>query len=132
MPGTRNCVPPARSADRGTPSPGGVDRFYAIVLARRVRNVAVWSIAFFVASVPVAMVSGGIGGEGADAAGAGAALAMLCWLVGFAAGLWSFVLAFRHWDALPSATRWLASLPLIVVLFLLALAMLATAIGVRA
>lgn len=89
-------------------------------LARRVRNVAIWSIAFFVAAVPVAILSGGL-----EDAGTGAALAMICWLFGFAAGVWSFVLAFRHWDALPHATRWLASLPLLVVLFLIAGTMLA-------
>lgn len=128
MPVSRSCAPPARSvADGDTPPPGGVDRFYAIVLARRVRNVAIWSIAFFVASVPVAIVIG-IGSDTAGEATAGTALATLCWLIGFAAGIWSFVLAFRHWDTLPLGTRWLASLPLLVVLFLLALTMLVTAV----
>ena len=108
-----------------------MDRFYAIALGRRVRNVAIWSIAFFVASVPVALVTG-IGSDAAGETSAGTALAMLCWLVGFAAGVWAFVLAFRHWDALPLGTRWLASLPLLVVLFLLALTMLVTAIRAAA
>jgi hypothetical protein len=104
-----------------------VDRILATARARRVRNVAIWSVAFFVASVPVALVSG-IGTDTAGEPSVGTALAILCWLVGFATCIWSFVLAFRHWDALPLGTRWLASLPLLVVLFLLALSMLVTAV----
>jgi hypothetical protein len=121
-------VPPARSlGDGATPPPGGIDRILANARARRVRNVAIWSIAFFVASVPVALVSG-IGTDGAGEATVGTALAVVCWLIGFATCIWSFALAFRHWDALPLGTRWLASLPLVVVLFLLALSMVVTAI----
>ncbi len=124
MPVSRSCGPPARSvADSKVPLPGGTGAGLTVRLARRVRNVAIWAIAFFVASVPVALVSGGPG-EGSG----GNLLAMLCWLAGFAAAVWAFVLAFRHWDELPLGTRWLASSPLLVVLFLIALSMLVTAI----
>jgi hypothetical protein len=102
------------------PPPGGTGAGPTTRLARRVRNVAIWAIAFFVASVPVVLVSGG-------AAGGGSLLAMLCWLAGFLAAVWAFVLAFRHWDELPLGTRWLASSPLLVVLFLIALSMLVVA-----
>jgi hypothetical protein len=119
-------VPRARSLrDDVTPPPGGVDRILANARARRVRNVAIWSIALFVASVPVALVSS-IGTDGAGEATVGTALAILCWLIGFGTCIWSFGLAFRHWEALPLGTRWLASLPLLVVLFLLALSMVVT------
>ena len=127
----RGCVVPGQ--EQGTyvlsrvtevPPPGGTGAGPAIRLARRVRNVAIWAIAFFGASVPVVLVSGGPG-EGSG----GNLLAMLCWLAGFAAALWAFVLAFRHWDELPLGTRWLASSPLLVVLFLIALSMLAVATG---
>ncbi len=128
MPVSRSCAPPARSVAEGdTPPPGGVDRFNTIVLARRVRNVASWSIACFFASVPVAVFTG-IRSDTAGEATAGTALAMLFWLVGLAASVWAFALAFRHWDRLPPGTRWLASLPLLVVLVLLALTMLMTAV----
>ena len=122
-------MPRARSLrDDTAPPPGGVEaRILANALARRVRNVAIWSIAFFIASVPVALVTG-IGTDSADTASVGTVLAILCWLVGFVTCVWSFVLAFRHWDALPLGTRWLAGSPLVMVLFLVALSMVVTAI----
>jgi hypothetical protein len=111
-------------ADGKVPPPGGTGAGPAPRLARRVRNVAIWSIAFFVASVPVVLVSGS-----GERAGAGNLLAMLCWLAGLAAAIWAFVLAFRHWYELPLGTRWMASSPLLVVLFLIALSMLLAATG---
>ncbi|MCW5749268.1 MAG: hypothetical protein KIT36_23965 [Alphaproteobacteria bacterium] len=89
--------------------------------ARRTRNVAVWSIAFFIAAVPAALIGG-------SAESAGALLALASWLLGVMASIWAFVLAFRHWETLPAATRWLACLPLLVVLFLMAAAVIVTAL----
>lgn len=91
--------------------------------ARRVRSIAVWSVALFVAAVPVAFVSASV--SNASEAQIGSLLALLFWLSGFVAAVWAFVVAFRHWDTLPLGTRWLASLPLLVVLTLIALVMVA-------
>ena len=115
-------------ADAGAPRDGASYRIERIILAKRARNVAVWAIAFFVAAVPVAIVGGGLERDAGGALGAGGVLAMLFWLLGVLAGGWSFVLGYRHWDDLPPGTRWLASLPLLVVLFLIAASLLAAAI----
>jgi hypothetical protein len=50
-------------------------------------------------------------------------------VAGLLASILSFALAFRHWDVLPLGTRWLASLPLLVIVFLTALSMLVVAVG---
>jgi hypothetical protein len=115
-------------AERGAPPTGASFRIERSALARRTRNIAVWAIALFIAAVPIAIIGGAVE-RGADgAAGVGPALAMLFWLLGVLAGAWAFILAFRHWHDLPSGIRWLASLPLIVVLFLIALAALVAVI----
>jgi hypothetical protein len=117
-------VRPARSAtDQDAPSSDGAFRVEAAWRARRVRNAAVWSIALFVAFVPAALLGGGAAGD-SDGAAAGRGLALLFGLTGFATGAWAFALAFRSWDMIPLGIRWLATLPLLVVLSLLALSML--------
>ncbi|TWT10171.1 MauE/DoxX family redox-associated membrane protein [Reyranella sp. CPCC 100927] len=112
-------------ADAGAPPSGGAFRGTTGGRARRVRNVAVWSVALFVASVPVAIISASLG-TGAEGQ-AGSALALLFWLCGFATAVWAFVLGFRHWDTLPLGTRWLACLPLLVVFLLIAASVLVVA-----
>jgi predicted small integral membrane protein len=115
-------------ADRGAPQTGASSRIDRSALARRTRNIAVWSIAFFVGAVPIAIIGGAPEREADGAPGIGGTLAMLFWLLGVLAGAWAFVLAFRHWNDLPPGIRWLASLPLLVVLFLVALSLLVTVI----
>ncbi|HEX2885514.1 hypothetical protein [Vineibacter terrae] len=110
-------------AEADAPPPGGASGGDTVRRARRVRSIAVWSVALFVAAVPVAFVSASLGN--ASEAQTGSLLALLFWLSGFVAAVWAFVVAFRHWDTLPLGTRWLASLPLLVVLTLIALVMLA-------
>jgi len=105
-------------AEAGAPPSGGASRSNAGVRARQVRNVAIWSVALFIAAVPVAIVSASLS-AGADGQ-AGSILALVFWLSGFGAAIWAFVLAFRHWETLPLGTRWLACLPLLVVLILIA------------
>lgn len=121
MPASTSCGLPASSvAEASAPPSGGAYRGNA--RTRQVRNVAVWSVALFVAAVPVAIVSASLS-AGADGM-AGNVLALVFWLCGFGTAIWAFVLAFRHWDALPSGTRWLACLPLLVVLILIAASVL--------
>ena len=115
--------------DAGAPSQGGAHRIGPVLVARRARNVAVWSIALFVAFVPVALLGGGMGDEASVQRLAGRALALVFGVAGFAVSVVSFVLAFRHWDILPPGTRWLASLPLLVIAFLVALSTLLAVIG---
>jgi hypothetical protein len=85
-----------------------------------VRNVAGWSIAMFIAFGPTIFLTGGADAAATGAVGVGRMLAMLFGLAGFATGVWAFALALRHWDVLPLSTRCLASLPLLVVLILIA------------
>ncbi|HKU98049.1 MAG TPA: hypothetical protein VJR58_22345 [Vineibacter sp.] len=114
-------------ADSGAPPSGGAYRGSANARTRQVRNVAVWSVALFVAAVPVAIVSASLS-AGADGQ-AGSILALVFWLSGLGAAIWAFVLAFRHWDTLPLGTRWLACLPLLVVLTLIAASALFVALA---
>jgi hypothetical protein len=95
-------------------------RIKAVLVARRVRNVAGWSIAMFIAFGPTIFLTGGADAAATGAVVAGRMLAMLFGLAGFATGVWAFALALRHWDVLPLGTRCLASLPLLVVLTLVA------------
>lgn len=115
-------MPQARSrAETGALPTGDAHRIKAVLLARHVRNVAAWSIAMFVAFGPTVFLTGGSDEAATGAVAVGRMLALLFGLAGFGIGLWAFVLAFRHWDTLPLGTRWLASLPLLAVLTLIAL-----------
>lgn len=117
-------MPPARSKSETSASPiGDAYRIRANLLSRHVRNVAVWSIAMFIAFGPTVFLTGGSEEAATGAVAVGRMLALLFGLAGFATGVWAFVLAFRHWNLLPLGIRWLASLPLLMVLFLVVLSM---------
>jgi hypothetical protein len=90
----------------------------------RIRNRAIWAVAFFAASVLPATVGMGI----ADIEGEGAVIAMP-----IAFGLWAFgaliavaaaLPTLRYWESLPSQTRLLGALPLLTVSFFLTAALI--------
>lgn len=92
---------------------------------RRVRGVAVWSLALFMASVPAAMFGSAIAGDSADVTMIGGLLGLAFWIVALAVGLWATFLAFRHWEALTVGVRWLALSPVAIVSVLMLLSVLA-------
>jgi hypothetical protein len=100
-----------------------MDLVAAAIATRRARNAAVWAVALFVAFVPAAFVGAGSDSD-ADAVQTARVMALAFGIAGLLVSILSFVLAFRHWYVLPVATRWLASLPLLVILILVAASML--------
>lgn len=97
--------------------------------SERIRNRAIWAVAFFAASVLPAIVGMGI----PDLKGEGVVVAMP-----IALGLWAFGTLFalaaglrtlRYWEGLPTQTRLLGSLPLLTVSFFLSAAIIAATFG---
>lgn len=91
---------------------------------RRIRNRAIWAVAWFTAAVPPALVGLGIATGTDDPANLAIVLAVLFWIAGFLSALWAAVPTLRHWDGLPNATRWLGSLPLLYVSLFLSFAVI--------
>jgi hypothetical protein len=88
---------------------------------QRIRNRAIWSVAFFAASVLPATVGMGI----SDLHGEGVAVAMPIalglWAIGAVLALVAALPTLRHWEGLSVQTRLLGALPLLTVsLFLTA------------
>ncbi len=88
---------------------------------QRIRNRAIWAVAFFTASVPPAFVALGIAEVTADQVNVALPLAFGFWAIGLLFALWAAFPTLRYWDGLPAPTRWLGALPLLSVsLFLTA------------
>jgi hypothetical protein len=83
--------------------------------SERIRNRAIWAVAFFAASVLPAIVGMGVG----DLQGEGIAVAMPIafglWVIGALFALAAALPTLRHWDGLPTQTRLLGALPLVTV-----------------
>ena len=83
--------------------------------SERIRNRAIWAVAFFAASVLPAIVGMGIGdlqGEGITVA---MPIAFGLWVIGALFALLAALPTLRHWDGLPTQTRLLGALPLVTV-----------------
>ena len=88
---------------------------------QRIRNRAIWAVAFFTASVPPAFLALGIAHVTSDQVNIAMPLAFGFWAIGLLFALWAAFPTLRYWDGLPTATRWLGALPLLSVsLFLTA------------
>ena len=93
-------APPAFTAPFGT--------------SQRIRNRAIWAVAFFTASVPPVFVAIGIAEVTADQVNV-ALLAFGFWAIGLLFALWAAFPTLRYWEALPQTTRWLGALPMLSV-----------------
>lgn len=96
---------------------------------RRIRNRAIWAVAWFTAAVPPALVGLGIATGTDDPANLAIVLAVLFWGAGFLCAVWAAVPTLRHWDGLPNATRWLGALPLLYVSLFLSFAVIVPLLG---
>jgi hypothetical protein len=92
--------------------------------SQRIRNRAIWAVAFFTASVLPAIVGMGI----ADLQGEGVTVAMpiafALWVIGALFALASALPTLRYWEGLPAQTRLLGALPLLTVSFFLTAALI--------
>jgi len=83
--------------------------------SQRIRNRAIWAVAFFTASVPPAFMALGIEEVTDDQINVALPLAFGFWILGFLFALWAAFPTLRYWDGLPPTTRWLGALPLLSV-----------------
>ena len=90
----------------------------------RIRNRAIWAVAFFAASILPAIVGMGI----PDVKGEGVAVAMPIafglWVVGALLSLAAALPTLRYWEGLPLQTRLLGALPLLTVSFFVTVALI--------
>jgi hypothetical protein len=91
---------------------------------QRIRNRAIWAVAFFAASVLPAIVGMGL----ADMEGEGGAIAMpiafALWAIGALIALFAAFPTLRYWEGLSTQTRLLGALPLLTVSFFLTAALI--------
>jgi len=91
---------------------------------QRIRNRAIWAVAFFAASVMPAIVGIGM----IDIEGEGGAVAMpiafALWAIGALFAVFTAFTTLRYWEALPTQTRLLGALPLLTVSFFLTAALI--------
>ena len=83
--------------------------------SERIRNRAIWAVAFFAASILPAVVGMGVGdlkGEGITVA---MPIALGLWAIGALFALAAALPTLRHWEGLPTQTRLLGALPLLTV-----------------
>lgn len=83
--------------------------------SERIRNRAIWAVAFFAASILPAIVGMGVGdlkGEGITVA---MPIALGLWAIGALFALAAALPTLRHWEGLPAQTRLLGALPLLTV-----------------
>ena len=89
--------------------------------SQRIRNRAIWAVAFFAAAVPPALVGMGVASARDDELAVGMPIALVLWALGALAALAAAVPTLRYWDGLPLQTRLLGALPMLTVsLFLTA------------
>ena len=93
--------------------------------SQRIRNRAIWAVAFFAASVLPAIVGMDVV-AGMDQKGVAVALpiALALWAIGALISLAAALPTLRYWEGLPSQTRMLGALPLLTVSFFLTAALI--------
>jgi hypothetical protein len=92
---------------------------------QRIRNRAIWAVAFFMSSVLPAIVGMGIPdlkGEGVTVA---MPIAFALWFFGALFALAAALPTLRYWEGLPLQTRLLGALPLLTVSLFLSAAIIA-------
>jgi hypothetical protein len=91
---------------------------------QRIRNRAIWAVAFFAASVLPAIVGMGIPdvqGEGVTIA---LPIAFALWLIGGLFAIAAGLTTLRYWEALPGQIKLLGALPLLTVSLFLSAAII--------
>ena len=97
--------------------------------SERIRNRAIWAVAFFAASILPAIVGMGI----PDVKGEGVAVAMPIafglWVIGALLAIAAALPTLRYWEGLPTQTRLLGALPLLTVSLFLSAAIIGVTFG---
>ena len=92
--------------------------------SRKIRNRAIWSVALFAASVVPAIIGVGIINTTVDQANIATPFAFGLWAIGALFALAAAFPTLRHWDVLPSQTRWLGALPMLCVSLFLSIVLI--------
>ncbi len=95
----------------------------------RIRSRAIWAIALFAASVPPAIVGLGIAAGTSEQANVAMPLAFLFWTLGGLMALWAAFPTLRYWEGLSAHTRWLGTLPMLLVSLFLSAALIAATLA---
>jgi hypothetical protein len=90
----------------------------------RIRNRAIWAVAFFAASILPAIVGMGIPDLKGDGVAAAMPIALALWAVGALLAMAAALPTLRYWEGLPTQTRLLGALPLLTVSFFLTAALI--------
>jgi hypothetical protein len=110
-------APPAQAGGRpGWTPPLGTNQ--------RIRNRAIWAVAFFTASVLPAIVGMGISDLKGDGVTVAMPIAFALWVVGALMALAAALPTLRYWEGLPAQTRLLGALPLLTVSLFLSAALI--------
>jgi hypothetical protein len=90
----------------------------------RIRNRAIWAVAFFAASVLPAIVGMGMVDVEGDGGAVAMPIAFALWAIGALFALAAAFRTLRYWEGLPPQTRMLGALPLLTVSFFLTAALI--------
>jgi hypothetical protein len=90
----------------------------------RIRNRAIWAVAFFAASVLPAIVGIGLIDMEGEGGAAAMPIAFVLWAIGALLALFAAFTTLRYWEGLPTPTRLLGALPLLTVSFFLTTALI--------
>ena len=91
---------------------------------QRIRNRAIWAVAFFAASVLPAIVGIGMIDVEGQAGAIAMPIAFGLWTIGAVVALFAAFTTLRYWEGLPTQTRLLGALPLLTVSFFLTAALI--------
>jgi hypothetical protein len=92
---------------------------------QRIRNRAIWAVAFFAAAVPPALVGMGVASVRDEEIAVGMPIALALWAIGALAAVAAAFPTLRYWDTLPLQTRLLGALPMLTVSSFLTVALVA-------
>ncbi len=91
---------------------------------QRIRNRAIWAVAFFAASVPPAFVGMGMANVQSEDLAVGMPIAFALWAIGALIALAAAFPTLRYWEGLSLQTRLLGALPLLTVSFFITAALI--------
>lgn len=94
---------------------------------QRIRTRAIWAVALFAAAAPPAIIGSGLGQASGEQANIALPLALGFGAVGLLFAIVAALPTLRYWDRLPTLTRRLGALPLLLVSLLLSVIVLVKA-----
>ena len=109
-------APPATEGRPGWTPPLGTHQ--------RIRNRAIWAVAFFAASVLPSIVGMDVTGLKGEGAAVALPIAFALWLVGAILAIAAALPTLRYWENLPTQIRLLGALPLLTVSLFLSAALI--------